>query len=1103
MEMRGEEILSICVGTIHRPYCMQRFVNSVRANFPAIPIIVGSQDKPNSYLEAFFRENDVEVIYIQEDAGVGVARNATVAAARTEFVLICDDDFIFSSETKLEAPLRILAADKSIDIVGGAVTDIVGGVDAPGWKVRRWEEYLYRDKDRGHLITACIDLFSPIRKEIGGIPYFITDTVLNWKVVRKSAFERGAGWDPRYKCNGEHEDFYLNIRENTDLGVAYCPEFMVYHHSPEDFTYAKKRDQQDGWKSFSQKWGVNEVLEVDDHYRAVLPLGHFWLHKSQTADPAWPQTATYIRAPGQTFGPLDSRTWPASRCAEETLNPAPDLQVTAANGDAIEVTVSGGERFSIIVAVDNRSGGRIGCFGQHALSFSYKVRAKGDQNLILERGHVTALNHDLMQGITFHVVNMCADWEAIEGETYDLEIDLLSQGGWLNRPVKARVRVESALPGGRRIDEVVIDFRMPGIPDQLTSVQGLSAVEHWGRWSDANLAKAVTLQFMDTLPARFKLELNCQAFGPNAEHPVMVEVGQKVLFFWPTANFAAYTMEFVLDTPERIIKIVPSLPTSPASLNVSTDTRCLGVGLAKLKITSEAPATAAPSQAAQDQDDLGEEVFWEQLYSTEDPWQYRSAYEQTKYAQTLELLPQEPIGRALEIGCAEGRFTTMLAARAGRVTAIDISELALARARERCREFANTSFECLDISWEFPSGTFDLIVCSEVLYYMQDRFALKKIVDKISKVLAPNGYLVMAHANSVNDDRTSTGFDFAEIGALFIGQAFAEEPEFEFLKELRTPLYKVQLFRRRPIPMVADVIPLEQRILPREVIERSALFEHPLLKWGGCVVTRAEARFMYDTAGVPVLMYHRVASSGPEGLAPWRLDPEKFEQQLSYLQRYGYSAMRVDGIWKVNASPGGQKLEGKRFALTFDDGYQDFADVAWPLLKRYGFCATVFLVTDHVGGRAEWDRDFGEPAQLMDWATIKRLASEGVDFGSHSCSHPKLTTLSPQAMMKEAAASREILAAELGAAPSGFCFPYTDYDANVIEAVKAAGYDYALAGKAGESARTAFALPRIEINDDSVDRFAAKLPSPVPSSPEKQAEYRRLRSLRDRGTHFP
>lgn len=139
MEMRGEEILSICVGTIHRPYCMQRFVNSVRANFPAIPIIVGSQDKPNSYLEAFFRENDVEVIYIQEDAGVGVARNATVAAARTEFVLICDDDFIFSSETKLEAPLRILAADKSIDIVGGAVTDIVGGVDAPGWKVRRWK----------------------------------------------------------------------------------------------------------------------------------------------------------------------------------------------------------------------------------------------------------------------------------------------------------------------------------------------------------------------------------------------------------------------------------------------------------------------------------------------------------------------------------------------------------------------------------------------------------------------------------------------------------------------------------------------------------------------------------------------------------------------------------------------------------------------------------------------------------------------------------------------------------------------------------------------------------------------------------------------------
>ena len=52
---------------------------------------------------------------------------------------------------------------------------------------------------------------------------------------------------------------------------------------------------------------------------------------------------------------------------------------------------------------------------------------------------------------------------------------------------------------------------------------------------------------------------------------------------------------------------------------------------------------------------------------------------------------------------------------------------------------------------------------------------------------------------------------------------------------------------------------------------------------------------------------------------------------------------------------------GKWLALTFDDGYQDFADAAWPLLQRYGFSATVFLVTDHVGGHAEWDREYGEP----------------------------------------------------------------------------------------------------------------------------------------------
>jgi peptidoglycan/xylan/chitin deacetylase (PgdA/CDA1 family) len=250
-------------------------------------------------------------------------------------------------------------------------------------------------------------------------------------------------------------------------------------------------------------------------------------------------------------------------------------------------------------------------------------------------------------------------------------------------------------------------------------------------------------------------------------------------------------------------------------------------------------------------------------------------------------------------------------------------------------------------------------------------------------------------------------------------------------------------------------------------------------------------------------MYHRVAPDGPPDLLPYRLDPAAFERQLAYLRRYGYSTKRVDEIWRFN-SASNSGMPGKWVTLTFDDGYQDFADVAWPLLQRYGFSATVFLVADRVGGRAEWDREYGEPAPLMDWETIRRLAKEGVAFGSHSCSHRSLPTLAAAELAQEVERSRQILKEELGTFPEGFCFPYTDFNPAVMDAVRQAGYTYAVAGDvAYDLARNPFALPRIEIrNDDDLDRFIAKLPAPLPSSRERQEEFRRLRALRHRATYF-
>ncbi|HVY15495.1 MAG TPA: polysaccharide deacetylase family protein [Rhodopila sp.] len=1098
-----DESISICVGTVRRPYCIQRFINSVRANFPDIAIVVGDQDPPNPHLHAFYEARRAQVVYVEEDAGVGAARNAAIAQIQTKYILFCDDDFVFSQETRLDGPLRILEHDASIDIVGGLVRDIVGGIDASTARVRRWEHFFTLDRKRRILMSTYIDAFTPKRREVDGVPYFLADTVLNWKLARRSAFDRGAGWDPQFKCNGEHSDFYLNIKENTDIGVAYCPSLIVYHHSPDDFSYMVKRDDQDGFRKLGEKWGIDEVLDIhEDQRRMILASGWIPRPRAETADPAWPRRDWVAPIDAGTPGPLDPTTWPASPCWVDAS--AVTLRVFFPGG-AVRLTVQDGASFSVLVAVDNQSGRRIGCLGPRAPKLSYRALHGQESAPVSHERRETALTHDLMPGITFHFVNVVVDWDANTEETFELEIDLHTpEGGWLNQQATAMLTVDRTarpvVPSGEAAG-MVIDFRAAALPDFLLLTEGLSFVEDWGRWSDANLADPVMFRFFDALPLKFRLELTCMAFGPNANRPIRIEIGECERTFTPIAASGTYRINVALDRPERTIRIRPPAPTSPGSLDERIqDDRLLGIGFVELKIV---PVEVAHATRDGHRDDPAEASFWEAAYRQVDPWNYRTDYEQEKYRRTLELVPPGPIGRALEIGCAEGLFTEMLAPCVDQLVGLDISELALARAAKRCQKFTNVSFEIADFNHYLPAGRFDLIVCSEVLYYQKNQSTFQQLVGRITRSLAPNGHLLMAHANSVSDDRTTTGFDFSEVGAVFIGKQFARSANLAFLKELRTPLYRIQLFRHRAALAKADAESLPVRQYPREVIDLPATFIHTHIKWGGCALTFAESRYHYETDYVPILMYHRIASDSPPDLAPYTLDPARFEQQLQYLQRHGYSTAKTDDIWHFNCASNAT-MPGKFVALTFDDGYQDFADVAWPLLKRYGFTATVYLPIDHVGRHADWDRNYGAPAPLMDWATIRALAKDGVSFGSHGCSHRSLPSLAPADLARELRQSREVMNRELGAHPKGFCFPYTDFDPAVMDAVKGAAYEYAVAGIVpGNLAATPYALPRIEVrNDDDLDRFIAKLPPPRPSSQERQAEYRRMRAIRDRGTYF-
>jgi SAM-dependent methyltransferase len=116
---------------------------------------------------------------------------------------------------------------------------------------------------------------------------------------------------------------------------------------------------------------------------------------------------------------------------------------------------------------------------------------------------------------------------------------------------------------------------------------------------------------------------------------------------------------------------------------------------------------------------VGHERF-ERIYAASaDPWDYRtSAYERDKYETTLDALPARTLGRALEIGCSIGVFTRLLAERCEQLVAIDFSARAIALAREQLRELANVELAQASFPEQAPAGEWDLIVCSEVLYYL-------------------------------------------------------------------------------------------------------------------------------------------------------------------------------------------------------------------------------------------------------------------------------------------------------------------------------------------------------------------------------------------------
>ncbi len=163
------------------------------------------------------------------------------------------------------------------------------------------------------------------------------------------------------------------------------------------------------------------------------------------------------------------------------------------------------------------------------------------------------------------------------------------------------------------------------------------------------------------------------------------------------------------------------------------------------------------------------EDYFERLYADDpDPWDYEtSAYEAAKYDATLGALPRARYRSALEVGCSVGVLTERLAARCERLLALDGAAQPLERARARCRRLTHVRLEEGSVPASFPAGRFDLVVLSEVGYYLSPA-ALDRLREHLARGLELGGHLVLVHWLAPVPGCALTG---DEVHAAFLGDA--------------------------------------------------------------------------------------------------------------------------------------------------------------------------------------------------------------------------------------------------------------------------------------------------------------------------------------------
>jgi len=276
---------------------------------------------------------------------------------------------------------------------------------------------------------------------------------------------------------------------------------------------------------------------------------------------------------------------------------------------------------------------------------------------------------------------------------------------------------------------------------------------------------------------------------------------------------------------------------------------------------------------------------------------------------------------------------------------------------------------------------------------------------------------------------------------------------------------------------------------------------------------------------IPVVAYHCVG----QGNSVLDVSPETFRKQLAYLKNSGYRTLCLSEYLRASCAtpdqvggkrnrsgnpslPDGQGLwlrdsslyqDSKQLLITFDDGFGELYTYAFPILKEFSFTAVVFVPTDYIGQPASWiQRDMDDISarllpnisltnsevaghirhlerlskrQLLSWSQICEMNEYGIDFQSHSCSHPFFSKLDRRQVFRELKDSKATLEARLQNKVQSFAYPYGDYSHLYLRtALRETGYTLAFCDSwspSRDKVGDMYEVNRIPIGNDTVGPY--------------------------------